>query len=95
MRLLLLILVLVALTLQYSFWFSDSGRPRVVLLESQLAEQQEINQVLQARNEALQAEVDELKAGAAGAQAIEERARADLGMIRDDEIFVRIVPATK
>jgi len=92
MRLLLLLLVIVAATLQYSYWWSDSGRPRVLALEAQLAEQAEINQALKARNDALQAEVNELKGGEAGAQAIEERARADLGMIQEDEIFVRIVP---
>ncbi|HLS18098.1 MAG TPA: septum formation initiator family protein [Paenalcaligenes sp.] len=92
MRLLSLILFLVTLTLFYSLWFSDSGRVRVKDLENKLTEQQEINQALQARNEALLAEVQELKGGA-GAQAVEERARLDLGMILEDEIFVRIVPA--
>lgn len=92
MRLLSLILFLVTLTLLYSLWFSDSGRARVMNLESKLTEQKEINQALQARNEALRAEVQELKGGS-GAQAVEERARLDLGMILEDEIFVRIVPA--
>ncbi|HLR30793.1 MAG TPA: cell division protein FtsB [Paenalcaligenes sp.] len=92
MRLLSLILFLVTLTLLYSLWFSDSGRARVMDLESKLTEQKEINQALQARNEALRAEVQELKGGS-GAQAVEERARLDLGMILEDEIFVRIVPA--
>jgi len=92
MRLLLLSLLIVVIVLQYSYWWSNNGRPRVVALKAQLAEQKEINQVLHARNEALHAEVEELKAGA-GAQAIEERARLDLGMIQEDEIFVRIVPA--
>ncbi|HLS21097.1 MAG TPA: cell division protein FtsB [Paenalcaligenes sp.] len=94
MRLLLLILLLMAFILQYSYWLSDSGRPRVLELEAQIEKQKEINQILEARNEALRAEVEELKAGA-GAQAIEERARADLGMIQEDEIFVRIVPGEK
>lgn len=92
MRLLSLILFLVTLTLLYSLWFSDSGRARVMDLESKLTEQKEINQALHARNEALRAEVQELKGGS-GAQAVEERARLDLGMILEDEIFVRIVPA--
>ncbi len=93
MRLLSLILFLITMMLLYSLFFSDSGRARVVDLEHKLIEQREMNQAMHARNEALRAEVQELKGGAAGAQAIEERARLDLGMIREDEIFVRIVPA--
>jgi cell division protein FtsB len=61
-------------------------------LQKELAEQRAINERLEARNRALQAEVEDLKKGLA---AIEELAREDLGMIKEGETFFRILePAT-
>jgi cell division protein FtsB len=55
-------------------------------MDRQLAEQQVINQKLEARNTALDAEVHDLKSGL---DAIEERARYELGFIKPDEVFVQ------
>ena len=58
------------------------------LLESELAEQQAVNADLQARNRLLEIEVVDLKNGL---EAVEERARSELGMIGDDEVFYLII----
>lgn len=61
---------------------------RVHELQLQIASQQETNAALEARNNALAAEVQDLKSGT---QAIEERARGEMGMVKDDEIFVQLL----
>ena len=78
------------LLLQYPLWFGKGGWLKVRDLDRQLAEQQATNGRLKARNDALDAEVRDLKEGQA---AIEERARLELGMIRQDEVFYQVVPA--
>lgn len=80
--------VLVALLagLQYPLWFGKGGLLRVGELERQLAEQRELNQKLEARNASLEAEVRDLKAGY---EAIEERARSELGFVKEGEVFVQ------
>ena len=81
-------LLVLLLVLQYQLWVSDNGIPNVRRLHKELAEQRAINEHLEARNRALQAEVEDLKQGLA---AIEELAREDLGMIKEGETFFRIV----
>jgi cell division protein FtsB len=76
------------LALQYPLWFGKGGWLRVRALDQQVAAQQAVNAQLKARNDAMDAEVRDLKQGL---EAIEERARADLGMIRRDEVFYQIV----
>ena len=88
MRLLALVLVLIAAGLQYPLWLGKGGWLRVWDLDRQLSEQRGHNGKLQARNDALDAEVRDLKAGY---EAIEERARYELGMIRQDEVFFQFV----
>jgi cell division protein FtsB len=88
MRLLLLALIVFTLAIQYPLWWGKGGWARVHELEQQYAGQQETHEALSARNDALQAEVQDLKSGT---QAIEERARSELGMIKDGEVFVRIL----
>lgn len=61
---------------------------RVQQLQAKVATQKDINEALQTRNNALAAEVMDLKTGT---QAIEERARAEQGMLKDGEIFVQIL----
>jgi cell division protein FtsB len=75
--------------LQYPLWFGKGGWLRVRELDRQLASQQAVNAGLKARNETLDAEVRDLKQGL---DAIEERARSELGMIRKDEVFFQVVP---
>ena len=84
MRVLALILAALVLALQYPLWFGKGGWLKVRELSRQVEVQREENARLKARNEALDAEVRSLKQGL---EAIEERARQDLGMIRQDEVF--------
>ena len=91
-RLLALVLLAVLLLLQIKLWVGEGGWRQVEQLEASVATQQEENRKLEQRNAALAAEVDDLKQGQA---AVEERARAELGMIKPGEAFYRVVePAT-
>jgi len=90
MRILALTLAAFILLLQYPLWFGKGGWLRVWSLERQVQEQRESNVRLQQRNGALDAEVRDLKQGF---EAIEERARYELGMIKRDEVFFQVVPA--
>jgi cell division protein FtsB len=81
-------LVATLLALQWPLWLGKGGRVRVWELDRQLAAQREQTARLKARNEALDAEVRDLKQGL---EAVEERARMELGMIRRDEIFFQVV----
>jgi cell division protein FtsB len=73
--------------LQYPLWLGKGGWLRVWHVSRQLEQQQESNRALEVRNAGLDAEVRDLKQGY---DAIEERARFDLGMIRENEVFVQI-----
>jgi len=83
----LIFVILIAL-LQYPLWLGKGSWLRVWDLSRQLATQQEKNSALKARNETLDAEVRDLKSGRA---AIEERARSELGMIKQDEVFYQVL----
>jgi len=82
----LLLLVLIAL-LQYPLWLGKGGWLRVWEVDRQLQAQRELNQKLEQRNAGLDAEVRDLKLGY---EAIEERARYELGLIKPDEVFVQV-----
>lgn len=88
MRLLGVVLAVLIVLIQYPLWLGRGGWVRAWDNERQLAAQKARNERLQARNSALEAEVRDLKEGA---EAIEERARFELGMVRQDEVFVQIV----
>ncbi len=79
-----LVLLLAFIGLQVRLWSDEGGLPAVWSLERLIAEQRDENAIMAARNEALLAEVRDLQQGD---EAIEERARSDLGMIRDGEVF--------
>ncbi|WPL16295.1 Cell division protein FtsB [Thiorhodovibrio winogradskyi] len=85
-----LVLVLLALLglLQYRLWVGEGSLAQLHTLKVQTGEQQLELDRLRARNQALIAEVDSLKTGLA---AIEERARFDLGMIQDGELFLQVI----
>lgn len=85
---LLLGLALLLGWLQYRLWFGDGSWGEVTALQNQVAHQKRDNQGLQERNDALAAEVEDLKSGEA---AVEERARSELGMIKPGEKFYRVV----
>ena len=88
MRLLSLVLAALVLLIQYPLWLGKGGWLRVWEVEQQIRGQREINRQLRARNNALDAEVRDLKTGL---DAIEERARSELGMVKHDEVFFQIV----
>jgi len=88
MRLLLIVLALLTVLTQYPLWWGKGGWLRVQELQKKVAAQQETNDALLARNNALQAEVQDLKSGT---DAIEERARKDLGMIKKGETFFMVL----
>tara|TARA_R110002072_G_scaffold4663_6_gene32556 strand:- start:54567 stop:54836 length:270 start_codon:yes stop_codon:yes gene_type:complete len=88
MKVLIAGLVVILLLLQWRLWVGDGGVRELNLLEQQLAAQQAENESLRQRNQMLENEVLDLKNGL---DAIEERARSDLGMIRDDETFYMVI----
>ena len=88
MRLLLIVLVLLTAFIQYPLWLGKGSWMRVRELEQQIAAQNEINEALVARNNALAAEVQDLKSGT---QAVEERARGEMGMVKQGEVFVQLL----
>ncbi|MBN9421476.1 MAG: cell division protein FtsB [Candidatus Accumulibacter sp. 66-26] len=87
MRWLSLGLVALVVLLQYPLWLGKGGWLRVWDVDRQLQQQKEGNAKLEVRNAGLDAEVRDLKQGY---DAIEERARFELGMIKQDEVFVQI-----
>ena len=88
MKILAAVLAVLLVALQYPLWAGKGGWMRVWELERNLAQQHEHNARLKARNEGIDAEVRDLKEGN---EAIEERARLELGMIKRDEIFYQVV----
>ncbi len=88
MKRLSLILVILIAALQYPLWLGKGSWLRVYDIDHKVTAQEAKNDKLRARNAALDAEVRNLKQGYA---AIEERARTELGMIKQDEIFFQIV----
>ena len=83
-------LAVAVILLQYRVWFSEDGVREVVRLRHAVATQKTENDQLAERNKQLGAEVRDLKTGM---DAIEERARSDLGMIAHNETFYQVVPA--
>lgn len=90
MRLLLLTLLVLLALIQYPLWFGQGGWLAVWDLQGKVAQQQAVNEGLRARNLAMEAEVEDLRSGT---QASEERARRELGLIQQREIFIQILPA--
>jgi len=88
MRLLAVILATCIVLLQWPLWVGKGSWLKVWQIESQVTAQKVQNTKLTARNDALDAEVRDLKTGT---DAIEERARNELGMIRQDEVFYQIL----
>jgi cell division protein FtsB len=76
------------LLIQYPLWLGKGGWLRVAEVDRQVSAQRDKNGQLEARNTALEAEVRDLKQGL---EAIEERARYELGMIKPGEVFFQVV----
>jgi cell division protein FtsB len=88
MKLLAGLLGALIVLIQYPLWLGKGGWLRVSEIDRQVTAQQATNAQLEARNVALEAEVRDLKQGL---EAIEERARYELGMIKKDEVFFQVV----
>ena len=92
MKILALVLLILLVWLQYKIWLQDGGIPEVLQL------QQEVESVkievgkLEERNASLDAEVQDLKKGL---DAIEERARSEMGMIREGEVYYQVIDSNK
>ena len=89
MKVLAVILGALILLIQYPLWLGKGGWLRAWEMDRQVEIQKSKKRQLETRNAALAAEVRDLKQGT---EAIEERARYELGMIRPDEVFFQIVP---
>jgi cell division protein FtsB len=88
MKLLTLVLGMLIALIQYPLWLGKGSWLRVWEVDQEIRAQRDINQKLQARNAALDAEVRDLKQGL---DAIEERARSELGMVKQDEMFFQLL----
>ncbi|MBU3735490.1 MAG: cell division protein FtsB [Methylobacterium sp.] len=88
MRILTLIMVVLIAALQYPLWLGKGGWVQVWKVNRQIEQQKLGNAALKARNDSLDAEVRDLKTGYA---AIEERARSELGMIKENEVFYQVM----
>ena len=91
MRALAVIFALLIVALQYPMWLGKGGWLQVRELTRQVEAQRRVNEELKARNAALDADVRDLKTGF---DAIEERARSELGMIKQDEVFFQLPAET-
>lgn len=92
MRLLTLTLALLIAALQYPLWLGKGSWLKAWEVDQELAKQNDENARLKARNASLDAEVKDLKTGY---EAIEERARSELGMVKQDEIFFQVLEEPK
>ncbi len=88
MKLLSFILLLLIAAMQYPLWYGKASWLKVWQVDQDVVAARENNLILQNRNNKLEAEVNDLKQGL---EAIEERARSDLGMIKEGEILFQIV----
>ncbi len=87
-RFFIAILIVFFLIIQFDIWVKEDGLNRVKELQQMIDSQSEENQRLKLRNQQLEREIDELKSGT---ESIEEKARTDLGMIKEGEEFYLIV----
>jgi cell division protein FtsB len=88
MRLVTAVLIVLLALIQYPLWWGHGGWLRVHELQEQLAQQEQKNLDAKLRNERIQGEVQDLQNGTS---AVEERARYEMGMVKDSEVFVQFV----
>lgn len=88
MKWLVAILTILLLSLQYRLWVGEGSIAHRIELQKQIDQQQAENALLKQRNERLALEIEALKNGTAG---VEERAREELGLIKEDETFIMII----
>ena len=92
MKFISLILVVLLVVLQYRLWIGNGSLTEVHHLERSRQDLLDETRQLQERNQSLAAEVNDLKHGN---DAIEERARTEMGMIKKDEVFYQIIHQQK
>jgi len=92
MRAITVLLLVFLMLLQYRLWFGKNSVPDYLALENEVQRQILDNDKLKQRNKLLYADTDDLKLGV---EAIEERARNELGMIKEGETFFRLIPSEK
>jgi len=92
MRAITVLLFIFLMLLQYRLWFGKNSVPDYLALEEEMQRQVLDNNKLKRRNKLLYADTDDLKSGV---EAIEERARNELGMIKEGETFFRLVTSEK
>ncbi len=88
MRIMIGILVVLLVVLQYKLWFSKDGAQAVSRMKQAIHLKQDENKTLSERNKAIGREVDELKQGKAAAV---DKARHDLGMVKQDETYYQFI----
>lgn len=88
MKKIIALLLVLLIMLQYKIWLGDGGIPEILQLEKEVDTVQLQVDKLKERNQALDAEVQDLKKGM---DAIEERARSELGMIGKDEVYYQVI----
>ena len=92
MKILIAVLLLLLIGLQYKLWFGDGSLSEVVQLSRELEIQKARLLELEERNKILEAQVLDLQNGL---DAFEEKARNDLGMIKDGETFIQLIPGDR
>jgi cell division protein FtsB len=92
LRWILLILLLLLAGLQYRLWWGEGGRLELMQLRQQAQDSQRENAILRERNDELSRQVMDLKSGNT---VLEQRAREELGLTRDDEIYYQFVDPDK
>lgn len=92
MRWLLIVLFIILMLLQFRLWFGEGSISQKLDLDRQLAVQKQQNESLKLRNRLIAKEVDSLKSNL---DSIEEKARKDLGMIKDNETFYLVIDKSK
>ncbi|MFV9615785.1 MAG: cell division protein FtsB [Gammaproteobacteria bacterium] len=88
MKIIVFVLLVLLIWLQYKIWLQDGGIPEVIQLQHEIEEVKTEVGKLQERNSSLDAEVKDLKKGL---DAIEERARSEMGMIKEGEVYYQVI----
>ena len=92
MKILALVLLVLLVWLQYKIWLQDGGIPEVLQLQQEVEIVKTEVDKLEERNASLDAEVQDLKKGL---DAIEERARSEMGMIKEGEVYYQVIDSSK
>lgn len=91
MKLFKVSLLFLFIILQYRLWFGDNAYPEYLTMSHKVEKLKQENEKINQRNKLMMADIEDLKSGL---EAIEERARNELGLIKENEKFYRIAPST-